>query len=341
MFEQAADFLEPVKALHRRIRDTVIQETERQSVEALSAVHRDEEGDTIFAVDRVSEAVLVEGICREIAPHTSVVLIAEGLEPHGMRIFPEGTGESDACWRMIVDPIDGTRGLMFQKRSAWILTGIAPNRDSGTCLADIECAVQTEIPLVNQHRSDCLWAVRGQGAHGERRDRIREQTIPFDPAPSTATTLENGFATVARYFPGFQERLGAVYDDWMERLLGPPVSGKAQCFEDQYISSGGQLAELMIGHDRVVADLRPLLDGSLRKQTERLGLCSHPYDLCTELIAREAGVVVGDEQGLPLKAPLDLHTDVSWVGVANRSLAATILPALRETLQERGFVPPL
>ena len=35
----------------------------------------------------------------------------------------------------------------------------------GPCtLADIELAVQTEIPLVKQHLSDELWAVRGQGA---------------------------------------------------------------------------------------------------------------------------------------------------------------------------------
>ena len=37
-------------------------------------------------------------------------------------------------WRVIVDPIDGTRGLMYQKRSAWILTGVAPNRGPGTSL---------------------------------------------------------------------------------------------------------------------------------------------------------------------------------------------------------------
>ena len=47
---------------------------------------------------------------------------------------------------MLADPIDGTRCLMYQKRSGWILTGIAPNRGEGTVLADIELAVQTEFP---------------------------------------------------------------------------------------------------------------------------------------------------------------------------------------------------
>ena len=43
-------------------------------------------------------------------------------------MLPDGASEADCQWRVIVDPIDGTRGLMYQKRSAWILTGVAPNR---------------------------------------------------------------------------------------------------------------------------------------------------------------------------------------------------------------------
>ena len=80
-------------------------------------------------------------------------------------------------------------------------------------------------------------------------------------------------------------------------VLGPPQPGKAQSFEDQYISSGGQLYELMAGHDRFVADLRPLFE---RRRPGGAALCCHPYDLCTELIARELGVLVTDEQGRPL-----------------------------------------
>jgi hypothetical protein len=39
---------------------------------------------------------------------------------------------------------------MYQKRSAWILTGAAPNKGAATNLSDIEAAMQTEIPLVKQ-----------------------------------------------------------------------------------------------------------------------------------------------------------------------------------------------
>ena len=67
-------------------------------------------------------------------------------------------------------------------------------------------------------------------------------------------------------------------------------------------------------------------------------LCCHPYDLCTELIARELGILVTDEHGLPLHAPLDVTSDVGWIGYANRSLEALIEPHLRRALTRRGLI---
>ena len=93
--------------------------------------------------------------------------------------------------------------------------------------------------------------------------------------------------------------------------LGPVRPGKAHCFEDQYLSSGGQLYELMAGHDRFVADLRPLMERRMAERGLALGICCHPYDLCTELIARELGVVVTDLAGEPLRAPLNREADVA------------------------------
>ena len=93
----------------------------------LSSVVADGEGDTIFAIDRISEDIVIELFDREVASIVPIVLIAEGIAD-GKIVLPEGASETDAVWRIIVDPIDGTRGLMYQKRSAWVLTGVAPNR---------------------------------------------------------------------------------------------------------------------------------------------------------------------------------------------------------------------
>lgn len=323
-----AILLDPLRAIHEQIRDAVILATQHQETAQLAEVHRDEEGDTIYAIDAISEERLL-ALFENLSRSHSFVLIAEGLRG-GQIVLPRETKADAAAWRIIVDPIDGTRGLMYQKRSAWILTGVAPNRGSGTSLQDVGLAVQTEIPLIKQHLSDQLWAIRGRGASAERIDRLTGERRSLHLSPSTSPTIAHGFAMIARFFPGARAELAAIDEEIVRDVLGPVQPGKALCFEDQYISSGGQLYELMAGHDRFVADLRPL---------PGKGLCCHPYDVCTALIASELGVIVTDARGRSLDAPLDVEADVSWVGYANDKIRRQVEPALRRALQARGWIP--
>lgn len=336
--KQPAALLDLIRELHARIRDAVVAACEARAVDDLAGVAEDEDaGDTIYAVDRVSEALLLDFFGERVAPTWPLVLIAEGLPPAGVTL-PAGLPPAAAAIRVIVDPIDGTRGLMYQKRSAWVLTGVAPNRGAATRLSDIELAVQTEIPLVKQHLCDALWAAAGAPAQGERLNRLTGERQPLALRPSRATTIAHGFATVSRFFPGARDELAAIDEALMRAVLGPPQRGKAQCFEDQYISSGGQLYELVVGHDRFVADLRPLLEPLLAARGEALGICCHPYDLCTALIARQAGVLLTDERGAALDAPLALEADVGWVGYANAAIRAQLEPALLGELRRRGML---
>ena len=329
--------VEPILRVQAEIRDAVVAACETSAGEALAQVEREGSGDTIYAVDRVGEERLLDLFTTHVAAIEPIVLLAEGLSPEGV-VLPRGTAETQAAWRVLVDPIDGTRGLMYQKRSAWVLTGVAPNRGRKTSLADVVLAAQTEIPLIKQHLSDRLWAIRGQGARAERHDRLHGGTRPLPLRPSGAPTIAHGFAMIARFFPGAREELAAIDEEIVRGALGPVEPGKAHCFEDQYISTGGQLYELACGHDRFVADLRPLLERHLRTHGLRLGICCHPYDLATELVAREAGVIVTDPAGLPLTAPLDIETDVAWVGYANAAVRAQIEPLLQQALRRRGLI---
>ena len=333
-----ADLLGPIRRIHERVRDAVVAQCERTGLEELSDVADDEsQGDTIYAIDRVSEELLVELFAKEIATLAPVVLIAEGIGD-GQLVLPVGANESDAVWRVIVDPIDGTRGLMYQKRSAWVLTGVARNRGAGTNLGDIQLAVQTEIPLVKQHLCDVLWAMPGKGAHAERFDRLTQERKALPLRPSRATTIRHGFAMIARFFPGVRDELAAIDEEIVRGALGPVEPGKAHCFEDQYLSTGGQLYELMMGHDRFVADLRSLTEALMKSRGLALGICCHPYDICTELIAREAGVIVTDERGGRLRAPLRVEPDLSWAGYANDWIRRQIEPLLHAALRERDLI---
>jgi fructose-1,6-bisphosphatase/inositol monophosphatase family enzyme len=329
--------LEPILRLHDRVRAEVLAASSRASSEDLARVASDDEGDTIYEVDRVSEQALVDFFERETSATGPIVLIAEGL-PGGQIVLPRGTGEAGARWRVIVDPIDGTRGLMYQKRSAWILTGVAPNRGADTGLEEIEIAVQTEIPVIKQHLADRVWAIRGRGVTGERWNRLTGERAAITLNASRAKTIEHGFAMVSRFFPGARDELAAIDEEIVAGALGPARSGKAHCFEDQYISSGGQLYELMSGRDRFVADLRPLMKNALAKRGLALGICAHPYDLSTEMIAREMGVIVTGPSGGPLRARLGVDENVAWAGYANEHIRAQIEPLLQRALKRRGLL---
>ncbi len=325
-------------ALQAQIRATVVAACERQALAELAGVAEDEAaGDTIYAIDRVGEAALIAFFAEHVAARWPLVLIAEGL-PSGQLTLPAGLPAEQAVIRVIVDPIDGTRGLMYQKRAAWSLAAVAPNRGPATRLSDIELAVQSEIPLAKQHLCDVLWATADGPLVAERVNRLSGERQPITLRPSTAASIAHGFATISRFFPGARDELAAIDEAVVRATLGPPRPGKAHCFEDQYICTGGQLYELIAGHDRFVADLRPLLDRHLASRGEALGICCHPYDLCTALIARQAGVLLTDERGRTLDAPLDVHSDVGWVGYANAAIRAQIEPALLATLQRRGLL---
>jgi fructose-1,6-bisphosphatase/inositol monophosphatase family enzyme len=321
----AERLLEPIRALHDSIRNAVVDACARQAPEQLAATAGDA-GDTIYAIDRVGEEALVRGLAT-LPGDEPVCLIAEGLAES--LVFPRGAREQDCRWRLLVDPLDGTRGLMYQKRSAWVLTGVAPNRGAETRLSDIVLAVQTEIPLLKQHLSDQLWAFRGKGMQARRWNRLAGAAEPLTMQRSRSGTIAHGFATIVRFFPGARDILAAIDDEIVQTLV-KPEPGRAACFEDQYASTGGELYELMAGHDRFIADLRPLVQPA--------GLCCHPYDLCTALIAREAGVVITDPMGAPLDAPFDLTSNVTWVGYANDGLRRSIEPVLQAALRRRELV---
>jgi hypothetical protein len=337
VYRAAETLLEPILTIHDRIREVVVDACARQAAEQLAAVVADApaDGDTIYAIDRVGEEIFVEGLER-VARREPICLMGEGL-PNNSLALPRGAQDSDCRWRILVDPIDGTRGLMYQKRSAWILTGVAPNRGPETRLRDIVLAVQTEIPLVKQHLADRLWAFRGQGVEARRLNRMSGEWERLTLQPSRAASLDHGFATVVRFFPGARDVLAAIDDEVVEALV-PPRAGRARCFEDQYASTGGQLYELIAGHDRLIADIRPLMESVRADRNLPRGLCCHPYDLCTALIAEESGVILTDAAGASVDAPFDAVSDVAWIGYANARLRGAAEPVLQAALRRRGLL---
>ena len=308
-----------------------------QTTEARSAVYKEEEEDTIFQIDRDVEEVLVpalEEIARKLG---GIVLIAEGIGEHGVTILPADITEEEAAIRIIIDPIDGTRGIMYDKRPAFFLAGAAPNKGPETSLQDIEVAVLTELPTSKCFQSDTLWAIRGLGAHAFTRMLLTGEIKEKSFAPSRATTIIGGFSQIARFFPPGRDILAAM-DDELISIIKPDLPfGKAIIFEDQYISTGGQMYEMLMGHDRFIADIRPALYRKLEREGKRTGLMCHPYDCATILIAEEAGIIVTDTYNRPLNAPLDVMSPVGFVLYANKAIYNEVQPVLAKLLVKYGL----
>ncbi len=263
--------------------------------------------DTIYAIDRVADDALVGWFEQH---WSDVRIVSEGLDE------PVVVGAS-AAWTVIVDTIDGTRGLMYDKRPAWCLAAAAPPVGS---LRDIVVAAMTELPTAKQGAVDQLSAVRGAGLLAERLDLATGARMRLAPRPSSAGDLEHSFSGLAKFFLPGKPALASLEAELFERL------GCRHVFDDEYLSTGGQLHELISGRDRFVADLRPLVLGA------EGGLACHPYDICTAMLLVEVGGVVTDPWGQPLDVPLDNSSPVAWVGYANETLASRIGPVLAELL---------
>ena len=317
-------------ALQDHIRETLVAARARQAGR-FARVAAVTSSDTIYHVDRLGEAAILDWFERHWPRAWSVEIVMEGLED-GAVTFPTGMPVKRTAWKCILDPIDGTRGLMHDKRAAWSLAGLAPQRGARTSLGDIVVAAMTELPTSKQGRADQLSVVRGKAVVATRIDLETGVRRRWRPRPSHADHFEHGFASIARFFPEGKALLGAFEEAlWRELgLLGQ--RGGQLVFDDQYLSTGGQLYELIAGHDRMLGDLRPAAYAKLG--LGGAALCCHPYDICVELIAREAGCVVEAPGGGRLRAPLDTLSPVAWMGYANLALARTVRPMLRRLMRE-------
>ena len=326
------DAVSRLVAFQAQVRDVIVASRARAGLHEVSHATS---ADTIYRIDTAVEPIL-DAFCAEWAQTTPLVLITEGVENEqggeGVVVYPRGTREEDAQIRLIVDPIDGTRGIMYDKRAAWALAGVAPNNGKNTRLRDIEVAVMTELPTSKMGFADVLSATRGGGATGKRVNLTTGATRPLPIAPSTATGIDHGFASVANFFPGTKRLASELMEHLVANLIGPADVTKATVFDDQYISTGGQFYELIVGHDRFNADLRPIF---YLMQGQPEGLCCHPYDCGAMLIAEEAGVALTTADGQPLDGPLDVTSGISWVGYANAALRQRIEPLLKQFLARR------
>ncbi|MEZ5168338.1 MAG: hypothetical protein R2695_18380 [Acidimicrobiales bacterium] len=179
-------------ALGEHIRATVVgaRGVDMAEIDGVTAA------DTIYAIDRIADDELLTWFERH---WPDVEVVSEGLDE------PVVVGSS-AEWTVIVDTIDGTRGLMYDKRSAWSLAAAAPH---GGRSGDLVAAAMTELPTTKQGAADQLSGVRGGGVIAERRT-LGGGVVLLAARPSTATDLDHGFGGLAKFFPPGKPTLAEI-----------------------------------------------------------------------------------------------------------------------------------
>lgn len=296
-------------------------------------------GDVLYALDRRVEPVIAEALAGWPEALKPLAVVAEGFGEDGHMVI----GEAGAAprHRLLIDPIDGTRNLMFDKRPAWFLAAIAEDRGAGTRLSDSLAAAMVELPPAKQEWADAFAFAAGSPLIAARVHTGTGETAPLAARPSARTGLQDGFAHVVNFFPGTKELAAALMERIADRTIFTGGDRHATLFDDQYISTGGQFAELMLGRDLVCCDLRPLFHEIQRRQAGgdgaalRRGPECHPYDIAGLAVARQAGVILTDGFGAPLDAPFDIHTPIHWCGYANETLRALVEPVVQDWVREQ------
>jgi len=310
------------------LRDTVVAARMVAAPGSLTGVVDEVDADVIYGIDRIGDEAVLGWFDDRWPADEPVRLVMEGIDDHRSVTFPAGVEPQDLAWTCLIDPIDGTRNLMFDKRSAWVLAALAPGAGPHLTLDDLVVGAMTEIPVVKQWRADQISGIRHCDLVSSGLDVRTGRRITLHDRPTTSTELTHGFASFAHAFPDAKAFLARLDQDLWEALIPAGPRGRA-VFEDQYVCSAGQLHEVLTGRDRLVGDLRPLAYAQLG--LEGPPVC-HPYDVCTGFLLAEAGGVFEDPWGGPVRAPLDTTSAVLWIAYANPRLAAIVRPALVEVL---------
>ena len=232
--------------------------------------------------------------------------------------------------RIVVDPVDGTRNLMADLRPAWCVIAVCGPGASTPRLSDACGAVLAEIPDSRAAEARLFRAT------SDGRVRLSRESLPGGAVRADGiwhadeyARADEGYFPFFRYMADLRPDVARIEAAFFARLEAHEGADVRTCWDDQYISNGGQLALLALGTYRMIADLRAWLAGRRGRPT----ITCKPYDCAGAiLVARAAGCIVTAPGGAELDFDLDTSTPVSFVGWANAATRARLEPHLNAVL---------
>lgn len=324
-----ARWYEPLLELGRRIRDVTrasLEEAEAAGHGDLREITGRGEGDWTFGLDVAPEAA-VRAWHEEVARTERVSVFTEDagwrhLGPDAQGGYRELDDFPDDAPRVVIDPIDGTRPLMWGLASAWASVALA-NGHGAPRSGDLCGGVLVEIPPVG--RGDSAWWVAGpDGPVSTRAERLGSA-----PGPWRAVSIDDddrvdrGFFPVVRYHPLQRPALANLEAAFWSRVARAEGARLDVVWDDQVCSNVAQILFVVRGLYRMCVDGRALLN-------DRLGTdftTSKPYDVAASVhVARRAGVRIERADGEPLDFPLDATTPVQFAAYHNEPTRVRLRP---------------
>lgn len=319
-------------------RGALIQAIAKGSLDELSRPAGAGAGDVTYGIDVPAEDAVSDWF-EEVARSSPLSLLTEDAGwrhrgPDGLGGACELGGFNHGGPRISVDPIDGTRMLMNDLRPAWTVIGLAGRGAGAPKLSEVAIGILSEIPDSRAGKYRRLVAHRGKGCSLEERALADDRVLAERKLDAGSDDrVDHGLFPFFRYMPDQRPEIAAIEAAFFRRIAEKEGADVRACWDDQYVSNGGQLALLAMGTYRMIADLRAWIANRRGRKT----LTGKPYDVAGAVIcAQEAGCVVAAVDGSPLDMPLDAETPVGFVGFANRRTASRLGPHLREAMREGG-----
>lgn len=303
-------------------------------------------GDETFGLDAVSESIVTRWLEETASVHPLSFL----TEDVGWRHLGPGAGGRAVALpdfdhggpRIACDPIDGTRNLMHDLRSAWTVLGLAGPGAGVPRLAEVEFGLVAELPDSRAGRTRTFVARRGSGCRLVEEDLAASAPAPATGTPATGSPAtervlradtddrpDEGYFSFFSFHPEVRPAVARLALDFFRRLERGHGARLESCLDDQYIASAAQLVLVATGTYRLAVDARgriPRIGGPATRSAA-------PYDVSgAVLCAREAGAVVLDLDGEPLDVPLDVTTPVSFCAFPNEATRARLWPELAASL---------
>ena len=327
---------ELAERLRRRARQTMTAALDGGRLGSVSRPVSMGAGDATFGIDAAVEAELSDWFEQQ-AQRAPLSLLTEdaGWRHRG----PDGEGDTRDYGgfdhggpRICVDPVDGTRHLMLDLRSAWAVIAMAGPGAQIPRQRDALAACLLELPDSRARVARRLSARRGEGTtlaelHVASGEILYSRPLRVDQDDR----LDHGYLPFFAFHPESRGEVARLALDFFKRLEREENVELAHCYDDQYICNAGQMALTALGTYRMVVDPRQFIAERQGRPTQT----TKPYDIAGAILcAEEAGAPVASLAGTELDFPWDVETPVSFAAFANRATRDRALPHLLAALAQ-------